>query len=223
MAMDQPANRLRFRRVSASQRAKRAFRVLGQFVLTLSALLLSASAVRADMALVVSSHARTPELTQALELALRGYGVLVAYRPMGDARSPIERAALSQRVARNAGARVAVWIEPGPPARVRALGTAEHEERIMEAPLPTTLEQINDRAFGQIASSVILEALGMEHRNLPMAQSAEYMVPMPPWASPTASPWIKFSPVRSRRVRRPRRLRWAQRRTSVQHRVRVPA
>jgi hypothetical protein len=178
---------------------------VGQVVLTLVALGLCAGAARADMALVVSSHERTSVLTQSLELSLRGHGVLVAYRPMGDARSPLERAALAQRVARNVGARVAFWVEPGPPARVRAVGAAERDERIVEAPLPASLEQIDERAFGQIASSVILEVLGIERRSLPRAQSAEYMVPMPPWASPTASAWLRLTPPRSQRIRRPRR------------------
>ena len=207
--MEAPANHPGFRRGARVRRpASRWLARTGQLVLTLL-LWIGASSARADMALVVSSHERTAELTQSLEIALRGYGVLVAYRPMGDARSPLERAALAQRVARNVGARVAFWVEPGPPARMRAVGAAESEEHIVEAPLPATLEQIHPRAFGQIGSSVILEALGLERRNLPMAQSAEYMVPMPPWASPTASPWIKFAPIKSRRVRRPRRPRWA--------------
>src|SRR5688500_7176566 len=93
------------------------------------------SPARADMALVVASHERASVLTQALEVALRGYGLLVGYRSMGDARSPLERAAVAQRVARNVGARVALWVEPGRPSRLRAVGTGEHEEHIVEAPL----------------------------------------------------------------------------------------
>jgi hypothetical protein len=221
MPMEVPANHpSRGHNTRPLGRRARRLAVLGQIVLTLVIWLVASAAARADMALVVSSHERTAELTHSLEIALRGYGVLVAYKPMGDARSPLERAALAQRVARNVGARVAFWIEPGPPARVRAVSAGESDEHIVEAPLPTSLEQIHPRAFGQIAASVILEALGVERRNLPMAQSAEYMVPMPPWEAPNASPWYKFGQVRTHRVRRPRRVRRAMRRGRV-HRAPV--
>jgi hypothetical protein len=137
---------------------------------------------RADLALFVSADPRALELTQALEVELRGYGVLAAFRAPADARSPLERAAAAQRVARHGVARVALWIEPGPPARLRAVGTSENDERIVEAPLPVELAAIDARAFAQIAASVVLEVLGVVRDGLPRPEAAELIVPMPPWS-----------------------------------------
>jgi hypothetical protein len=154
--------------------------------MTLIGLLLLSASARADAVLFVSSHARAESLSLALEVELRGYAVHAGFRNSGEARTALERAAMAQRMARNAGARAAVWIEPGAfaapaAARIRAVGTAVHDEHIVEAPLPAALEDIDARAFAQIASSLVLELMGIERVEMPAASSISYMVPMPPW------------------------------------------
>jgi hypothetical protein len=159
---------------------QRCARLLG--VLTAFWLLGFGAAARADLALLVCSDARSLELTQALEVELRGYGVLVAFRAPGDGRSPLERAAAAQRVGRHGGARVVLWVEPGAPLRLRAVGTGENDERIVEAPLPVDLASIDARAFAQIAASVVLEVMGVVRDGLPRPEPAHLIVPMPPWS-----------------------------------------
>jgi hypothetical protein len=167
-----------------------------------------AGTARADLALLVTSDARALELTQALELELRGHGVLAAYRAPAAAHSPLERAAAAQRVGRHASARVALWIESGPAVRLRAVGTGEHDERIVEAPLPIDLSAIDVRAFAQIAASLALEVLGVVRDALPRPEPAALILPMPAWsctgdfASLGKDGWRTKRPLPSERGRR---------------------
>jgi hypothetical protein len=117
-----------------------------------------AQQARAESVLFLSAELRTPELFEALELALRGYGPLVTLHRAPEGESEGARLASAQRLGTAAGASVAVWVEHVPPARVRALAPAQ-PERPFDAPLPEPLAQIEPRVFGSIAASLVLQAL----------------------------------------------------------------
>lgn len=154
--------------------------------LLLAALLLaSASPARAESVLFASSEGRTAELVPELALAARSHDMLLLVRGLGDARTPLERAAAAQRIGRNVGTWAALWIEREPPLRVRAVAISG--ERIHEAPLPSPLESIDPRVFASVAASVLLEMRGRSgaERELPATDEPG---PGPASTAPASAP-----------------------------------
>lgn len=147
--------------------------------------LVSASQARAESVLLASSEPRMAELLPELTLAVRSHGMLLLVRGLGDARTPLERAAAAQRIGRNVGTWAAVWIEREPPLRVRAVAISG--ERIHEAPLPSPLESIDPRVFASIASSVLLEVLGKTSEEAVSPAAVEGATGAP-WLAPATPP-----------------------------------
>jgi hypothetical protein len=146
-------------------------------------LLLGPHAARAESVLFVSSEERTAELLPELTLAVRSHGLLLLARGLGDARTPLERAAAAQRIGRNVGTWAALWIERETPLRVRAV--AASGERIHEAPLPAPLETIEPRVFASVATSVLLEVLGKaDEQTTPQAGQTVDAASAAPLATP---------------------------------------
>jgi len=139
---------------------------------------------RAESVLFASSEERTAELLPELTLALRAHDLLLLARTLGDARTPLERAAAAQRIGRNVGTWAALWIEREPPLRVRAVAISG--EHIFEAPLPAPLESVEPRVFASVAASVLLEALGRTREGTPPVVLDA--TPSGPAAAPASAP-----------------------------------
>lgn len=154
-------------------------------LLLLAMALVSTSQARAESVLFASSEERMAELLPELTLAVRSHGLLLLVRGLGDARTPLERAAAAQRIGRNVGTWAALWIEREPPLRVRAVAISG--ERIHEAPLPSPLESIDPRVFASVASSVLLEVLGKTGEQA-LSPPATEAAPGAPWLAPATPP-----------------------------------
>ena len=95
------------------------------------------------------------ELATALAVEMPGWGIIRGPSPQG--MTPLERASAAQVAARDAGARVAIWTEPGPEggSMVRVVEVAGDSPR--HAPLPQALNEVDGRTFAAVASSLVDE------------------------------------------------------------------
>ena len=156
----------------------------------LSALLLSLVALpaRADgSVLLVSSDERASIWLGAVSGMLAQDGVTVRLRPAPAARSPLERAAMAQRIARNVGANVALWIEPDPGGgRLRAVAT--EGERIVEARFLD--DDLSASAFAAATVGLVLDAMrpAATHSALSSTTIEVKCACMPPWVPPAPRP-----------------------------------
>jgi hypothetical protein len=128
----------------------------GRFLLVLL-LVVVASSARAEEVGFLSSHPQASEYGATLALALRGYGISLRIRPFEEGDTPLGRAGAAQRVLRELGVNAVLWVEPEAPLRVRALPSTS--DQLLEAPLPTPIDQLDANVFASVASSVALEAL----------------------------------------------------------------
>lgn len=119
----------------------------------------SLGSARAESVLFLASDVRAAELFDALELALRGYGPVVMLHGAPEGDSEAARLASASRLGAGAGSSVVLWVEHAPPERVRAVATAQSEQRLLDAPLPESHASIDARVFGSIAASLALQAL----------------------------------------------------------------
>jgi len=114
----------------------------------------------ADSVVFVSSDARAPEWVSAITSELVIYGVAPRFRRSPDARSPLERSAVAQRLARNLGATAAIWIESALPDGPRVRAVSPEGEYVAEALLPSPLAELDPRVLASVAANVLLDALG---------------------------------------------------------------
>ncbi len=148
---------------------------------------------RAESVVFVASDVRRAEWSSAVSKELAVYGISARYRQSPDARSPLERSAVAQRLARNLGAAAAIWIETDLPEGARVRAVAAEGEYVAEAILPKALGQLEPRVLAALVANVMLEALGrttrIGHSELGCEQPvvlswASACTPcMPPWSS----------------------------------------
>lgn len=120
------------------------------------ALATPATAQRAsERQIYLASDDRLDELATALAVEMPGWGIVRGDSPQGV--TPLERASAAQVAARAAGARVAIWTEPGPEggSMVRAVEVAGEAPR--HAPLPQAIQEVDARTFAAVASSLVDE------------------------------------------------------------------
>ena len=127
-------------------------------VLAVSALVAMTARAQADepaVALLLDTPART-EIGRALLIALaeRDARVLAGDTPMGD--TPLQRAAVAQRMARALGASTAVWAELGARGAELYAVTIDGGE-VHRAPLPGAIEVLEPRIVATVAASLVEE------------------------------------------------------------------
>ncbi len=133
--------------------------------LVLIALLATApAAADAPIVLLAGDAPQMEALASALQLAIAGDGWRVV--PSGAVEGPtaLQRAATAQAAAQEAGARATLWVEQGPEegVLVRVVDAAGESPR--HAPLPTTLELAEPRAFAAVAASLLDELVSPPQR-----------------------------------------------------------
>lgn len=165
-------------------------------------------AAHADSVVFVSSQPRRAEWASALTKELAVYGMSARVRHTPDARSPLERAALAQRLARNLGASAAIWIETELPDGPRVRAVSHEGEYVAEALLPQALTKLAPHVFASFAASVLLDALKRTARvtlackPTVMLSLASACLPdsdaasawMPPWSSAPSTPSAEAVP-----------------------------
>ena len=159
---------------------------------------------RAESVLFLVSDPRASELFDALDLELRGFGILLALRPAPVGFTAEAHAAAAHASAREVGASASLWIEQGESAKVRAIATGNG--RLIEAPLPAPVSELEPRTFAIVAGTVALDAAGRsrqpDERRAHASESAPVIAePAPTWsdasARPDATPIVR-SPPRAR-------------------------
>ncbi|MEM9068176.1 MAG: hypothetical protein AAGE52_06700 [Myxococcota bacterium] len=124
-------------------------------------LLLVASSAEAQPArpvvLLASDAAQATELTTALGVELAGAGYAVLHAPAPSGVTSLERASEAQRLARESGARVTMWVEEGPEGGALLRAVEVDGDAPRHAPLPATVDQIEARTFAVVASSLVDE------------------------------------------------------------------
>jgi hypothetical protein len=118
-------------------------------IVVLLGLVLAARVAHADTVVVLAGGG---ELDEALRVTLAGRGTAVASAPAPAGRLRLDRAAAAQRMAVQAGAEAAVWLDE---AEVCAVTSDGHDFR--HAPFPA--EAASPRAFAAIATSLLDEMI----------------------------------------------------------------
>ena len=107
--------------------------------------------------LLADDDPRADALATALRVELAGAGWTILRGPSPQGVTPIERASSAQRAAREAGARVAMWVEAGPEGGALLRAVEVDGESTRHAPLPAPVVAIEARTFAVVASSLVDE------------------------------------------------------------------
>ena len=95
------------------------------------------------------------DLGSALGLEMPGWTIMRGPAPVGE--TALERASAAQVAARAAGARLAIWTEPGPQGGSLVRAVEVDGEAPRHAPLPHALSEVDARTFAAVAASLVDE------------------------------------------------------------------
>ncbi|MBO6938460.1 MAG: hypothetical protein JJ863_26060 [Deltaproteobacteria bacterium] len=133
--------------------------------LALIALLATApAAADAPIVLLAGDAPQMEALASALQLAIAGDGWRVVPSASVEGSTALQRAATAQAAAQQAGARATLWVEQGPEEGVLVRLVDAEGESPRHAPLPTTLELADPRAFAAVAASLLDELVSPPQR-----------------------------------------------------------